>query len=163
MAVFQSVRVTETLNFINNWQGGDVPHKIRAKITQDLNKMHYDRTLLNALWEYYYTKEEHSPPTIIRNKYSVYFQLIKWLVTQLDENGVFDKEGKTLSIIDKKRLRRLNRILLLEILELEEKGIGAIFAGKNTIVSTLEAAGYRFVREYDFLQLYHFLEFKRKY
>lgn len=155
----------ETQYFIKNWQDNDVPPEIRSKIIRDFNKMVSDRFLFNALLDYAYTIEkEFSPWQALSDKMDPYHaSIIKWLAVQLEENRVFDKKKKTLTAIDKKRLCMLNRILLTRIFQLWDLLDPPWAQEKNSIISTLKAAGYRFVCEYDFLPCHYFFEFKRKY
>ena len=164
--VFQKLS-QEVQYFIKNWQGNNVPPEIRVRIVQDFNKILSDRLLFNALLDYYHTKEGFSvdefPSKLLNPQYHY---SINCLVVPLAENGVFDKK-KPLTDIDKRRLCRLNRILLIGIFQLRALGITNndtfILVGKNSIISTLKAAGYQFVREYNFVINHHFLEFKRRY
>lgn len=152
--------------FIKNWQGEDIPPENRTKIINDFNKMLSDRFLFNALLDYYHTKEKLSQLQFLeKTQDSRYFELILWLTIRLDENRVFNKKEKKLTDIDKKQLHRLNRILLTGISQIPDSTgpLPWIFVEKSSVISTLEAAGYRFVREYDFLPRHYFLEFKRKY
>jgi len=162
----------EVQYFIKNWQDSDeVPFEIRTKIIQNFNKMLSDRLLFNDLLVYY-TPEESAEWEWGRGlKTTLYLRdlrLADWLILRLDEDGVFDKKRKKLTDIDKKRLRTLNRIMLSGIFESRRLfdfliGLHPIYAEKDSIISTLKKAGYQFVREYDFIPCYHFLEFKKRF
>lgn len=166
--VFQRLR-EETKYFIKNWQDNDIPPGIQAKIIEDFNKVLSDRWFFNDLLDYYLTKEDIWLGMYLRNIiYPADFRLAKWLIARLDANGIFDKNKRTLTEIDKRRLRQLNRILLMGIFQTQrlyevQDSEALIYFEKNSIISTLKAAGYHFVREYDFLEHFYFLEFKRKH
>jgi len=149
--------------FIRNWRDSDIPSEIKLGVVQDFNKMLYDRLLFNALLDYYYTKEEPWV-ALLKTMDPSYIHLTRWLVTELDNNGVFDRQKRGISDIDKKGLHLLNRILLTTIFlprELPWNDQNLILE-KKSVISTLKKAGFSLVREYDFLSQHYFLEFKRK-
>lgn len=170
--VFQKLR-KETQNFIRNWQGEDVPSKISMNIIQDFNKILLDRLFFYNLMDYYAAKGiaagegEWSAPLMFIT-YSADLKLAKWLFVQLDRDGIFNNMAKKLTDIDKEQLSRLNRILLTRTFEINkltdlqgETG-PPIYVEKSSIILTMKSAGYRFIREYDFLTHHYLLEFKRK-
>lgn len=158
--------------FIDNRNGKDVPAQIRGKIVENFNETLLDRRFFHDLMDYCADKGvvaaegEWSAPL----KYFVAnrdIKLAKWLFVRLDSEGVFEDERKRISPGNKERLRQLNRILLCGILKLEAKelqpeGSTVVFVEKDSIVAAMARAGYRFVREYDFLPRHYFLEFKKK-
>lgn len=169
--VFKRLRA-EIQDFITNWRGGDIPIEIPKKITEDFNKMLLDKMLFYDLMDYYSAKgiiagegEWSAPLMFITSLYNI--KLAKWLFVNLDANKVFDKRKK-LTDIDKNQLRKFNKILLARefdinrLAHLQGDSGAPIYVEKNSIISTLKAAGYQFVQEYDFLKLHYFLEFKRK-
>lgn len=170
--VFQKLR-KETQDFIRKWQGEDVPSKISMNITQDFNKILLDRLFFYNLMDYYAAKGivagegEWSAPLMFIT-HSADLKLAKWLFVRLDMDGIFNNMEKKLTDIDKDRLCKLNRILLTRTFEINkltdlqgETG-PPIYVEKSSIISTMESAGYRFIREYDFLTHHYLLEFKRK-
>jgi len=161
--VFQKLD-KETQNFIKNWQSNSIPQEIQTKIIQNFNQMLYDRTLYNELSAYYIIKENFRPGKMLEILDPVDRQLAKWLVVRLDENDAFD-EKDNLTEIDKKRLHKLNRILLINIFQLDkfvsDLGQTTVVLERSRVIQTLQSAGYNLVGEYDFLPAHHFLEFTR--
>lgn len=165
--VFQ--RLTQAnQHFIRNWQGAGVPAEVQAALVADFNEILSDEFFFNDLVNYYYAKENISlimdPLPVI---HAIDFRLAKWLIVRLDQDGILQGRTKHLSETNKKQLRRLNRILLSGIFETQPLNEVAapqppIYFARENVITTLEAAGYRLVREYDFLVHYLFLEFKRE-
>lgn len=158
--------------FIRNWQGGDVPLEIKQSITRNFNKILLDKLLFYELMDYYSAKglnlgegEWSAPIEFVTD--SVDQKLAKWLFVQLEANGVFNK--KSLNALEKEQLRKLNRALLTKTFKIHkviylQGEIGpCIYTEKESIISTMESAGYKFVHEYAFLPYHYFLEFRRKY
>lgn len=164
----------ETGNFIQNWHGEDITAGMKTKIIQDINNMLSDRWLLNDLMDYYAREEmiirEDAPMALVQFREFPYnLKYYKWKVAALDASGVFSPEKKDLDYIHKAKLFSINQTLLMMALgitmhsnlhDLQNAGITS--SRRDSIVSTMEAAGYEFVREYNFLPARHFLEFKRK-
>lgn len=160
--------------FIKNWQGSDIPLEIRRQMILDFNRMLSDRWLWPELLDYYFSKEKcygyRWARLFIFTKilYPRDLKLAKWLIMGLDEKGIFDRKYRNLNDTDRKQLRALNTILITGIFKTDKIGLlqdldkVPIYVRKDRIISTLESAGYKFVREYDFLTHYYFLEFKRK-
>ncbi|MFA5356841.1 MAG: methyltransferase [Candidatus Omnitrophota bacterium] len=156
----------ETRDFIRGWKGEDVPSDIRIRITQEFNGMLSDRWLFNDLMDHY-SKEEitmgETGGCVPKQFSALPFGLHrdKWLIVFLDAAGTFDLDIKELIYTAKIRLNVLNRILLT-------RAIGVVYRpeflyeGEGNIISTLKAAGYEFVRSYDFPNYWFFLEFKKK-
>ncbi|MBU1998863.1 MAG: methyltransferase [Candidatus Omnitrophota bacterium] len=152
-------------DFIRSWQGGDVPSDIRIKITRDFNMMLSDRFLFNDLSRYYipvfFPTFEY---WINAGMYPEDNRLCKWLIGNLRTSEVFDKNKENITDIDKRELSELNKILLCGIFRigrLSKENLVGVNWEKPGIISTMKAAGYQFVREYDFLTRNYFFEFKR--
>ncbi len=158
----------EVKDFIKNWCGEDIPSEIRIKIIQGFNEMLSDRFLFGDLSDYYAAKQKPGLPVVLEILVAPQdVELANWLIVNLDDRKVFDKKKRNISDIDKRELSKLNRLLLAEILQSDKihyftsRG-GTICLEKNSVISTMKAAGYQLVREYDFLPINYFLEFKRK-
>lgn len=152
-------------DYIRNWQEENIPTEIRTKFISDLNKLLPDRFLFNDLLNYYAAKENNIDSYLLLNNLDVYdLRLVQWLAAMLDEKRIFNESSNLLES-DKRELLKLNRILITGIFKSTAvdsvKGFYTIFAERNSIISTMEKAGYQFVREYDSLAQYYFLEFKR--
>ncbi|MFH1798292.1 MAG: methyltransferase domain-containing protein, partial [Candidatus Omnitrophota bacterium] len=159
--------------FVSDWQGKEVPLQIQEKIINNFNKMLLDRWLLHDLMDYFANKGEltvegewSSPLDFFVSERDI--QLVKWLFICLDADGVFDQNKKNLTLENREQLRKLNKILLTNIFgiykfrDLQVDFEPVIYVKKNSIVSTMEKAGYSFVGEYSFLPMHYFLEFGRK-
>ncbi len=149
-------------DFVRNKRGSEVSQEMKERIIASFNKMLSDPSLYKDLQSYYHRKgrvkklwEEHLNPRD--------YSFASWLVILLDKNRAFEK-GTILSDADQKNLRMLNRLLILgtfgrePVLLLHERGIN-IFPDKTSIITAAEKAGFRLVREYDFLPKNYFLEF----
>lgn len=151
--------------FIIHWKdGNDIPGEIKKWITQDFNEMLLDRRLMVDLLNYYYDTQEVEPWAFLKsnNNFGAHFQLMKWLYVQLEESGIFRDEEKKMTEVDRKRLYKLNRLILNGLFQPYRSAWSLGFlvrVEKGSIISTLQAAGYRFIREYDFLEGNYFLEF----
>ena len=161
--VFQRLGV-DLQAFIRGDYQEEVPPGIRGRIVEDFNRMLSDRTLLYDLLDYYYAQEDLIPYVAMKKMNEPQLPLIKWLAVQLDDNGVFSSKARKLADIDKRRLHRLNSLLLEGIFELRVRGGNPqnfYLEEKNSVIRKLKVAGYRFVRDYDFLDYYYLLEFKK--
>lgn len=157
----------EVQDFVKNWKGVDIPSEIRIKIVQNFSKMLLDKFLFNNLLDYYSLKQKYRGPVLLENLlHPLDVRLARWLIVKLEGEGVFNKRKKRLTDIDKRELRRLNRILLTGVFQSDRlywfTAVSFTCVEKNSIISTLKRAGYRFVREHNFLRNHYFLEFKRK-
>lgn len=159
----------EIRDYIINYQAGEIPIQICAKIIQDFNRVLLDRWLWQDL-AYYYAHKIRDGWRVPSEKSldEQNARLANWLVCSLQEKGVFDKKERKMSDFDIKELKRLNRILLTDFFHIDKlpwlvpiQGVYPIV--KHGIVSTLEEAGYEFVGEHDFLIYDYFLEFKRRF
>lgn len=158
-------------DFIRDWKGGDIASQIKNDITHDFNKMLLDASLFYDLMDYYSAKKlalaegEWSAPLPFVSD-SMDLRLARWLFVQLDAGGVFNK--KRLSDEEKKQLSKFNRIMLTKIFKiykivyLQGEYSCPLYAEKESVIATMESAGYTFVREYGFLPYHYFLEFKSK-
>lgn len=155
-------------DFIKNWQGGAVPDDVREKIVRNFNALLADRELLGDLAGSDLLKAELEKHVwgqpLMKSLYARDVPLAGWMITRLDEKGVFDDGGRALDGEEEKSLRVLNRILLSGVFKLDKlsflKGRHTLYAEKDSVIATLKAAGFRFVREHDFLTYFHFLEFQ---
>lgn len=156
-------------DFIGDWKGGEITAQIKNGIVRDFNKMLLDTSLFYDLMDYYSAKK----PALLEGEWSaslpfvsdsMSLRLARWLFVQLDAGGVLNK--KRLSDGEKKQLGEFNRILLTKIFKiykiiyLQGKYSGPLYAEKESVIATMESAGYTFVREYGFLPYHYFLEFK---
>lgn len=158
--------------FIKNWQGSDVPLRIQAEIIHDFNNILSDKLFYNDISKYYADRE--GLESIVKLLYSRDFELGKWLILCLEDEGTFDKKEEHITDIEKTQIRLLNRLILLGIFkngineeQLPKRRAGfttyRLRIGKKSIISKMKADGYYFVREYDFLPQHYFLEFKREF
>lgn len=148
-----------------------VPHDIKARIVSGFNKMLTDRYLFNDLMEYYAVKEAKKGligwgEILEKILYPEFIRLAKWIIVNLNEEGVFTSNKKLNSAVIERELRELNRLLITGIFKSYTftylTGKIPIYLERQSIISTLEDAGYAFVADHK-LQYHHFLEFKRKY
>ena len=168
--VFQRLS-KEVRYFIKNsrWKDDkDIPSAIRISIIEDFNKMLSDRLLFNDLVNYYTLKQGGDAAVLGKFLNPLDRRLVQWLAAQLDDNGVLDRQERDISDIDRKRLHTLNKRSLSGIFGLERAnelfGIDfPIYLEKTSTVSEMEAAGYRFICEYDFLEYHDLLEFSKEY
>jgi len=153
-------------DFILRWHGEDIPLNIRAKITNDFNRMLSDRWLFNDIMAYYVPRES----IILRNglaepaqfrEFPSNLRWDKWLITSLYAGEVFNRKKESLTDIDKRQVRILNKILIPRIFGIIRRPDTQVL--KNRTISTMQAAGYELMREYDFFKDYYFLEFKRRF
>jgi ubiquinone/menaquinone biosynthesis C-methylase UbiE len=158
--------------FIENWKDGEIPDRIQAGLLRDFNNILSDNSFYNDISEYYLDRE--GMESIVKLLYPHHRELAKWLILRLEDEDTFNKKEKYLTDIERTRLRLLNRIILLGIFK---KGLSKeqvpdrragfttyrLRVGKRGIISKMELAGFKFLREYDFLPQHHFLEFKRRY
>ncbi len=151
-----------TKHFIRNWDNQEVPENMKKTILASFNKMLSDTSLYHDLSAYHYYKGQFQKLRE-ENLHPKNCSLASWLVALLNEAQAFEK-GKTLSEMELRQLRMLNRLLILGTFGREpvvqENPFGiSILAEKNSIIRTAEKAGYRLVREYDFLSKHYILEF----
>ncbi len=163
----------EVQYFINNWQdNSDVPPEIQTNIIQNFNNILSDNSFYNDISEYYINRE--GLEAITQLLYPRDLELGKWLILRLDDEETFEKAEKDITDIEKMQIRLLNRLILLGIFknsiskeQIPKRRAGfttyRLRVGKKSILSKLEAAGFRFVQEYDFFPQHYFLEFKREF
>ncbi len=154
---------TSVIDFIRNKGGEQIPEDIKEWVIASFNAMLSDRSLFIDLQTYQHKRrrvkrlwEENLRPRD--------YSLASWLIVLLDKSQAFEK-GAVLGEEDMRNLRMLNRLLILgtfgkePALALHERGI-TMFYDKSSVIRTLEQAGFKFVREYDFLPKDYFLEFE---
>jgi ubiquinone/menaquinone biosynthesis C-methylase UbiE len=160
-------------DFVRSWKGQEAPLEIRKTIVSDFNKILLDRFLFYDLMDYYTAKgviagegEWSAPLMLITSPEDI--KLAKWLFVALNKAGAFENNAQ-LTDNNMQYLRRLNRILLtktfegfMRIPDIQGELGGPIYVDENSIIHTLEKAGYKLANTYDFLTHHHFLEFKRK-
>jgi len=158
-------------DFVRNWDGGSIPAAMQAEITADLNAILTERRLFIDLLDYYnikYAKDatEAWGLPVMKLLYPDNRALVKWLIAQLDEGGIFKKNSLAMTDAQKQQLIVLNRTLLSDILGTSVlyylKGAKHVYLNKKSIISVMEEAGYQFVKDHDFMKYHYFLEFKRK-
>jgi ubiquinone/menaquinone biosynthesis C-methylase UbiE len=156
-------------SFVRQWDGRSIPPTIQGRIVNDLNAMLHDRFLFRGLVDYYGENETHSMIVLDRFVSFNNRELVQWLFTELDKNKVFDAQENMVSEKDKIALYRLYMKVISDIFQEGDRSLldtfgfdTNVFPLKKTVISTMEAAGYAFVREYDILPMHYFLEFKRR-
>jgi len=152
------------------------PPEIQKKTLQDLNRILADRDLFEDLTTHYYQKNGCPHTNNITPLQSLLYlldtdtaRLIKQMVSTLDETGAFDKEAGALSPEEQLNLRKLNKLLICLLLNIDSLSFRmefrvstVILRSKANIISSIEAAGYKLVADHDdILPKYYFLEFKR--
>lgn len=154
----------ENRHFLGTWEGEEIPAAIKTALTADFNSMLQDRTLANELSYYYAAAENAGRPALLEDFIDpLDVRLVRWLTISLDEKGVFGKTTTALKDADKRELRKLNRTLISGILHSDRLywvTPRRTCVEKNSIISTMRAAGYRLTNEYDFLTHHYFLEFE---
>ncbi|MBI4803541.1 MAG: methyltransferase domain-containing protein [Elusimicrobia bacterium] len=155
-------------DFIRNWRGENAPPEIREKIVRNFNSLLNDPGFFNSMLDLPRRPEDSDSPergkALLRMLFPRNIELARWLITELESEGVFEKKAEQLTEKEKKNVRRLNRILLSGAFKMDKlgfiQGIYPLYAEKARIISEMEAAGYQFVHEHDFLNYHYFLEFK---
>lgn len=163
--IFKKLR-EKNRDFMKNWTGAGIPPEVRTQIIEDFNSILMDRDLFYELLDYYVSTGEIPLPTLSSFIKQYDRRLSQWLVACLEKNKVFEAEGD-ISAIDKKRLRRLNRILITNAfgnqrLYAISKADSPLYLEKECVISELKNTGYAFIRSYDFLPYHDVLEFKRR-
>ena len=158
-------------DFIKNKRRQSVPSEIKEEIVAGFNRMLLDRNFCNDLLNYYSVQEDYSrlywgEPLLKVIKNDSFRKLTQWLVINLSADGVFNPKVKDISERDIKDLRYLNRILISGIFHSDLlnyiQAKAPFYLEKDSIIGTLDDAGYQFVQEYKFLPHHYFLEFKLK-
>jgi protein-L-isoaspartate O-methyltransferase len=149
--------------WVKNWKDQDVPNEMRVKIVRDINAMLMDRNLFPELNNFYgargvigFGKEELLGPEDRR--------LTQGLIIFLDAVGVFSST-RELSLLESKELHALNRLLLTRLLwggaPFPNLYVDWKIVEKESIVRSLEQAGYELVDATDLLNYHYILQFKR--
>ena len=138
---------------------------VRTAIIENIQMGFLDRSLLTDFNNYYRNKENKNLFSVLLEKDSMHISLIQWLANQLYEKGFFNplKKGRiVLTDTDKRILHKLNTSLISDILEIPEMILNwplILTFNSDHVISTMEAAGYQFVRSYDNSSIFYFLEF----
>jgi hypothetical protein len=139
----------------------------RDVLVRDLSEVLGDRFLFDDLEAYFKKSERTHLAAVLMENCPEDLSLVRWLATRLGDDGVFsglqeDRQQVTLSEVNLARVHKLNGILLsaaLGIVEYTPPGAQVRIINPRNVISTLEAAGYRFVRSYEFLERRYLLEF----
>lgn len=146
-------------DFVLGWSGGNIPAGTRVKIIDNFNRILQDRSLFNDVRDYIF-----EPGSTFGTNPNSSIALAKYLWIMLDSRGVFENTRTNITAQDKKISHQLNRIFLTGIFKLERlaylQGYD-LYVEKESVIKTLEAAGFKFVKARDLLPYYNFLEFKR--
>lgn len=147
---------------------------IQNQIVNDLNAMLLDGSLFSDLVDYYYAKSGPSktaPPidALVRLIDPADVKYLRLLVVDADDSGALDKGSGSLSEIEKTRLLQLNKFLIFSLLKINSSfscrqdlyGSYPFYRSKRSIISKVEAAGFKLVADHDKIPKYYFLEFKR--
>ena len=165
----------DVLAFLNTYNGVEVPVDIQNKILDSFNKMLSDRRLPCDLIGYYFKNNDDVPypnkdwiVSLVRQSSNERDEYTKVLFGNLDEAGVFDREERPLSDLELEQLQMLNKRLLSDSFPVTDvrysqgyDNPNVCFRGKNSLVSKIEAAGYKLVKDHDTAPQCYFLEFKR--
>jgi ubiquinone/menaquinone biosynthesis C-methylase UbiE len=163
--VYQRLR-PEIRKCLKSWQGQDVPQKMRRELTAGLNALLKDRLLFQELDKFYgrgSAAGAHDDELFFPED----ARLGRWIVAQLDAEGISAKEPARLSPLATKQVHKLNRMLLARMFQLRiwpETLVPnpTLDVVKAVVLQQLAAAGYARSRENDHLLPYfHILEFKR--
>lgn len=150
--------------FLRTWKGGPVPEAVRGRILTNLNRLLADTGLFGGLLARRTMDSPDGWSGLAETVFAHDLELLRWLIADLDEKGVFEKAESGLAEAEKSEIRTLNRILLAGILQSDKlnflKGSRAVYVGKRHIIKALERAGFTFVREHEGLPFHYFLEFK---
>lgn len=169
------------LEFIHAHKGGPVPSAMQDKIINNLNSMLLDRELTHDFADYYFKNNKISThftdwmmPLVVSSSNEQYdygrTEFYKVLIGSLDEGGVFDNTERPLTDLEAEQLHMLNKRLISEALIVAMTRFRFIqgydnpivlYLGKKSIISKIEAAGYKLVKDHDNLSQCYFLEFKR--
>jgi len=122
-----------------------IPDEVKADLISSFNRILDDRALYPELDQYY--REKNQPNVTLMLKLDNSTQLAQWLIAQLEEEDAFERETE-ISDQERKEIRRLNRIILVDIFRLRkdfwEQSFIVTFE-KKAIMTTLQKAGYRYI------------------
>ena len=151
----------EVKGLISAWKPGQaVSADIRKKIIRDFNAILQDRTFYSDMWDIKIPGKSVIP---------VSNPLVNNLIVELRESMALSHEKAGVSEEDKRRIRRLNRMLIANLfgandkLNVFKRADFIVYDEKGTIIRNLKEAGYNFVQEHGLLPQHYFLEFKRGY
>lgn len=159
------------LAFIRGHAREKVPPDIQVKIVADFNVMLSDRQLPYEIIDYYFRNTATGNPnkdwiaSLLKNSPNDQNEYVKVLFDNLDESGVFNRKERPLTHLELEQLQMLNKRLLSEAFPINIVGSlnnpYVYYRGKNSIISKIEAAGYKLVQEHKNFQQCYFLEFAR--
>jgi SAM-dependent methyltransferase len=140
----------------------------RNAMIRDIQTSFLDRYLFNDFYNYYRNKENKRLYLVLLERHSRHISLIQWLANQLHEKGVFnplEDDRVILTDSDKRNLHKLNSLLISDILEIPELILDwplILIIDKDHVISTMDTAGYQFLRSYDIFPEFYLLEFEGK-
>jgi ubiquinone/menaquinone biosynthesis C-methylase UbiE len=121
-----------------------IPDELKVDLISSFNRILDDRRLYPELHKYY--QEKNQPNISLMLKLVNSAQLAEWLIAQLNDEDAFNRETE-ISDLERKEIRRLNRIILVNIFGLRkdfwELSLLVTYERK-AIISTLREAGYRY-------------------
>lgn len=162
LSVFLEASLQE---YIQHWQGGDIPSDMRLRLVDGLNRALQDRMLWKEIERYYSIGiNQGGTPFLERFVHPLDVRLARWLIERLESRGVFSEDNALIDEGTLQEVTKLNRILITGILNTDT--IHWITTrrpavDKSRIAKVLKDAGYELVWEHDFLAWHYFLEFKR--
>ncbi|MDD5506384.1 MAG: class I SAM-dependent methyltransferase [Candidatus Omnitrophica bacterium] len=155
----------EVQEFIENWQGENIPIEIQEMITRNFNKIIPDRRFFKDYADYHDREEmivegNYSPEPGQFNTFVSKLKQYKWFIVGLDSLGAFDpQEGGRTNLLDEP-LRMFNKRLLITIFDSTKSSMFSQVKRKSMLL--METAGYELARVHDFNEDYYFLEFRAK-
>lgn len=158
-------------DFIYKWKNEDVPEEARKVILGDINGILSDRLFFQDMFDYLEKMNKNnfvSPLGLILESTEV--ELVKWLFINLDGSGAFDKKKTALSAEEGKNINLMNYLIIAKMITpdkfdppFKDSVYTPFFTLKKaSVISKIESAGYKLVKEYDIPERY-FLEFKRSH
>ncbi len=166
---------TELQKFIRDYHGEDIPPHIKDLLVDNFNKMLSERSFFYDMVDYFRAKNGPAAnrlpwPYYLTNKLdNSYNKYVKLLFEYLDEAGVLDKGEKLLTAQEKDFLQQFNKTLLIGIFSIDpamfKRAILAIPLmprSKKSVISKIEALGFRLVEDHDIFREHFCLEFERK-
>lgn len=156
-------------DFVRTWRGGEPPAEVKAQLVRNFNAALGDPGLFRDMLTLPPEPEDKDSPergkALLKMMNPRNLEVSRWLMVELDNEGVFDKKAEQLTDAEKKYLRKLNRTMLTSAFRTEKldylKSAYPLYSEKEHIIRQMQAAGYSFVREHDFLNYHYMLEFKQ--
>ena len=154
----------KTREFILRWDGKEVPNAIEQKMIGDFNNMLSDTGLCKDMLNYYgYSVTAGNMPAFEKFLDKLDGAFVKWLYINLYDSGILNGLKTELTEDEEEELFLLNRHMLDGFLKCQQNLANyqgqRPYVKKNSLIMDMETAGYKFVREHDFLNYYYFLEF----